>query len=411
MRPTRAQRRPGRRSATRSTPRSRSRSRTTATSTPAARPGGEAWVAELDSCDGGIIREKTFAVPGATGVAIYELHGTPTQLFACGGAAQPNAVYGNIDRALTTPHRSRWPPGTANSSPGLLAHRARHRRRALAVGNRRGRLQLALAGLGGPRHGAGARPRWVSTPSSRRGQGRRGSMYVMVDSAAGTSQVSLMDLGLHAGRHGRPAADARNDDRHVVALRRERHSPRGGHGRGHRIEPLCVPRRARSHDEDVDGDDAGPQSRGARRARAGRERHELRDLPQRAVSQRAGFGTGTATVYRFVPPYTTTSVPATTTLPVGAKQIAVRAVAVAPAGQDGVYVRWRLGRRDQRHRALPEVGRLRALTRIASARGRRESPSADALGRASSNRLRPRGCRHVRPSARAQRSARPTRRG
>ena len=289
----------------------------------------EGWVAELDTCDGGVVREKTFAVPGTTTPTVNVLLATPTAVLGCGGGAQPDALAGTIDKALTTPAFSAV---TGSGFSGFNGIAVATDGAMWVSGNK----QLFAT----PQQGWVVRttaPKCEATlgVGTAIAQGPSGSMYVMVDSAGGTSQVSLIDPACAVGATvGPPLAVGTSISTSSLLVQSGVLYAGGtamatGNNRFVFLAALDLATKVWTVTP-LDPNPLEPDIlNGA-----------VTDTSAffLGVTQRAGFGTGTATIYRFDPPYTKTSIPAAITLPFGALQLAARSLAVAPAGQDGVYI-------------------------------------------------------------------------
>lgn len=291
--------------------------------------GNQGWLAEVDSCDGGIVRQKTFAVSGTTGPVVDAMLPTATKLLVCGGAAVPDAIYGTVDKALTTPVLTTFAGTNITGFSGI----------AVATDG-----AIWTAGtkniFGTPSQG------WVvhtSAPKCEATIGTSaviaaapaGSMYVLVDSVSAGSQVMLVDPACALGATVGPPLVLGTSINSTSLLVQKGVLYAGGTAltaTANRFVFLAgldlVSKKWTV--TTVDPNPTEPDVLGASASDT--------NAFFLGVTQRAGFGTGTSTLYRFDPPFTTTSVPVTTALPFGATQIPVRSLAVAPAGIDGVYI-------------------------------------------------------------------------
>ncbi len=294
--------------------------------------GTQAWIAELDSCDGSISKESLFDIPGGAKANVSGLVVTPTtDVGFCGGSSDPAGVFGRSDNT---------------GAPTA--------RQSVAGAGISGFTRAAVATDGavwfsGAKNIFGAQDGWVirtvgATKTCELTVGETavvttasdGTVYVIHYPSGGAPQVSVINeqcvLGASVGEALAIGTNALGVANLIAA-------PGVFYAAGN---VNSAPTNSFAWFSVLD------RTTGKWTSTTVDPNPAEADLLQSAgfdtrsiflgVNERAGFGTGRPTMYRFDPPFLAASKPAALGLPFGAVQIALRDIAVAALGKDGVYV-------------------------------------------------------------------------
>jgi hypothetical protein len=294
--------------------------------------GTQSWVAEVDTCDGGLIKETLFDVQGAVKPNVGGLVAAGNDLAFCGGAEAPNGVYGLVDRTpAATTGKAIGGQGFSGfgrsvvASDGAVWHSgAQHYFESIQTGW----VVRTVAGAETCQLTGGSSVALAPGPTT-------GSMYVMRNGAT-SSQVGIVDSACVAGAAvGSPLAIGTNAlgvatliaaPGALYALGSVNSAPASSFAFLAALDLATGTWTTATLDPNPSEPDILQV--------AAFDTHAL----YLGVNERAGFGTGRPTFYRYDPPFTASSAFAVLGLPFGAVQIALRDMAVAPLGKDGVYV-------------------------------------------------------------------------
>ncbi len=294
--------------------------------------GAQSWVAELDSCDGGLIKETVFDVPGATKTQLLGLVPVGNELAFSGGGEQPNGVYGLVDET-PAPKTSVAIAGAGFSnlsrsvlaSDGAVWHSGgQHFFETVQTGW----IVRTVAGAQTCQLTGGMSVALAPGPSN-------GSMYVIRNNAT-SSQVGMLDAQCNAGPS---VGDALAIGTNFVGVTTLIAAPGALYALGsvnsmptNSFAFLAALDLATGKWE-VSTLDPNPSEPDLLSV-AAFDTHSL----YLGVNERAGFGTGRSTLYRYDPPFAAGSKFAALGLPFGAFEFPVHDLAVAPFGKDGVYI-------------------------------------------------------------------------